>query len=54
MTPEERERFESMERVLQFIVNNSAQFSTDLDRIKRIADQNMVQVERNSTQIGID
>jgi len=45
MTPEEKERSERIDRLLEFLANNQSRLSTDLDRLKEI-------VERHSTQIA--
>jgi hypothetical protein len=59
MTPEERERYERIDRVLEFLANNQAELSAGqaelsagLDKLSDIAGMLTAQIEAQGKQIG--
>jgi hypothetical protein len=59
MTPEEKDRYERIDRVLEFLANNQAQisarqekFSAELDKLKEITGMHTAQIEAQGEQIG--
>lgn len=51
MTPEERERWERIDRHMEAAARNHEQLSADLVAMKVIVDRNTAQIERASAQI---
>ncbi len=58
MTPEERERYDRIDRVLEFLANRQAHQSTDLDKtsaeldkLKEITGMHTAQIEANGKQL---
>jgi len=52
MTPEEKERYERVERQLEFLANHQAQLAADLESLKEIVQNHSTQIAKNSAQIG--
>ncbi len=55
MTPEERERYDRIDRQLEFLAAHQAQLSSDLTTLKQIAakhDEQITRLEQQTTQHG--
>ena len=59
MTPEERERAERIDRILEFLANNQAklsarhsEFAESLSRLEKVVESHSRQIENNTQQIA--
>lgn len=59
MTPEERERAERIDRILEFLGNNQAElsarhseFAESLSRLEKVVESHTQQIESHTQQIG--
>jgi len=59
MTPEERERAERIDRILEFLANNQAELSAqhsqvaeNLSRLEKVVESHTQQIESNTQQIA--
>jgi hypothetical protein len=51
MTPEEKDRYERIDRVLEFLANNQAQLSVELHKLKEITGMHTAQIQAQGKQI---
>ena len=52
MTPEERERYDRVDRQLEFLAAHQAQFSSDLTELRRVTAEHSQQIARHGEQIA--
>ncbi len=52
MTPEEQNRYERIDRQLEFLANHQAQLHVEIEALKELTRQNSEQIARNSEQIA--